>query len=313
VKKALVTGGAGFIGSHLVDLLVDRDTDVLVVDDLSSGSLDNLAAARRRGRVAVHVMDVTAPELRAVAARFEPDVVHHLAAQANVGRSLEDPVRDAEVNVIGTVNVLEAARAAGARKVVAASSAAVFGNPKRLPVTERAAQAPESPYGVSKKVMEDYLRLYRARYGLPYVLITPANVYGPRQDPGLEGGVVAIFTAAMLEGRRPTIYGDGSQTRDFVYVEDLVDAFARAADAGDGIRVNAGSGAETTILELHDTVAEITGFAGRPEFAAPRTGDIVRSVLDPSRAREAIGWEAWTSLRDGLTATVAWYRATRRS
>jgi UDP-glucose 4-epimerase len=312
MRKALVTGGAGFIGSHLVDLLVDRDVEVLVVDDLSSGSLDNLAGARRRGRVAVHVMEVQAPELRAVAARFGPDVIHHLAAQASVGLSLEDPVADAAVNVLGTVNVLEAARAAGVRKVVAASSAAIYGNPKRLPVTERATQLPESPYGVSKKVMEDYLRLYRSRYGLPYVLITPANVYGPRQDPGLEGGVVAIFAAAMLEGRRPTIFGDGSQTRDFVFVEDLVDAFVRAGDAGDGVRVNAGSGTETTILELYDAVAGLTGFAMRPDFAAPRTGDIVRSVLDTSKAREVIGWEAWTSLQAGLAATIDWYRRAAR-
>lgn len=308
MRKALVTGGAGFIGSHLVDLLVDRDVEVLVVDDLSSGSLDNLTGARRRGRVAVHVMDVRAPELRAVAARFRPDVIHHLAAQANVSRSLDDPLHDAGVNVLGTINVLEAARAAGARKVVAASSAAIYGNPRRLPVTERTQQLPESPYGVSKKVMEDYARLYRARFGLSWVLITPANVYGPRQDPGLEGGVVAIFTQAMLEGRRPTIFGDGSQTRDFVFVEDLVDAFLRAGDAGDGVRLNAGSGTETTVLELYDTLAGIVGFAMRPEFAAPRTGDIVRSVLDPSKAREALGWEAWTPLGEGLAETVRWYR-----
>jgi UDP-glucose 4-epimerase len=311
--KALVTGGAGFIGSHLVDLLVDRDVEVLVVDDLSSGSLDNLAGARRRGRVAVHVMDVQAPELRAVASRFRPEVVYHLAAQANVSRSIDDPVADAGVNVVGTVNLLEAARASGARKVVAASSAAVYGNPKRLPVTERTPQHPQSPYGVSKKVMEDYLRLYRSRYDLPYVLITPANVYGPRQDPGLEGGVVAIFVKAMLDGRRPTIYGDGGQTRDFVYVEDLVDAFGRAASAGDAVRVNAGSGTETTVIALYDLIAELTGYGTRPDFAAPRTGDIVRSVLDPSKAREALGWEPWTSLRDGLEATVEWYRGSARS
>jgi UDP-glucose 4-epimerase len=156
--------------------------------------------------------------------------------------------------------------------------------------------------------MEDYFRLYRSLYRLSYVLLTPANIYGPRQDPGLEGGVVAIFAQAMLEGRTPTIFGDGQHTRDYVYVEDLVDAFLRAADAGDGVRLNIGSGLETSVLDLYDTLAKIIGFTSRPEFAAPRPGDIVRSVLDPSKAGKVLGWEAWTSLEDGLAATVAAYR-----
>jgi UDP-glucose 4-epimerase len=235
-------------------------------------------------------------------------VVYHLAAQSKVSRSMEDPAGDADVNVLGTINVAEACRAAGARKLVAASSAAVYGNPKKLPVTERTAQNPESPYGVSKMVMEDYLRLYRSLHGLSYVLITPANVYGPRQDPGLEGGVVAIFAGAMLEGRRPTIFGDGSATRDFVYVEDLVDAFVRAGDAGDGVRLNVGSGTETTVAELYEALASITGFPTRPEFAAPRRGDIARSVLAIDKARQVLGWEPWTSLEQGLAETVRWYR-----
>jgi UDP-glucose 4-epimerase len=308
-RRAVVTGGAGFIGSTLVDLLVDRSWDVLVVDDLRTGSMDNLTAARRRGKVSVHVMDVRAPELAEAATRYRPEVVFHLAAQTKVPASVADPVADADVNVLGTINVLEAARAAGARKVVFASSGgAVYGHRVKLPATERSARRPDSPYGISKKIVEDYFRWYADTHGVAYTMIGPANVYGPRQSPGLEGGVVAIFTAAMLEGRRPTIFGDGTQTRDYVYVEDVCDAFLRAADAGDGLFVNAGSGRETTVLELYEALARIVSFERRPLFEEPRPGDVPRSVLDSSRARSALGWEAWTELEDGLASTVAWHR-----
>jgi UDP-glucose 4-epimerase len=206
-RKAVVTGGAGFIGSTLVDLLVDRDWDVLVVDSLRTGSMENLRAARRRGKVAVHVMDVRAPELAEAMERYRPEVVFHLAAQTKVPFSVGDPVGDADVNVLGTINVLEAARAAGTRRVVFASSGgAVYGRRAKLPVAERSARHPESPYGISKKVVEDYFRWYEETYGLEYVLIGPANVYGPRQDPGLEGGVVAIRAAVLrssVTGARP--------------------------------------------------------------------------------------------------------------
>ncbi len=311
-RKALVTGGAGFIGSTLVDLLVDRDWEVLVVDDLRTGSMDNLGGARRRGKVSIHVMDVRAPELAEAASRYRPEVVFHLAAQTKVPASVADPIADADINILGTLNVLEAARAASARRVVFASSGgAIYGHRAKLPVTERAARTPDSPYGISKKVVEDYFRWYSETSGLEYVMIGPANVYGPRQDPGLEGGVVAIFALAMLEGRRPTIYGDGTQTRDYVYVEDVCDAFWRAADAGSNVLLNVGSGRETSVLELYEVVARITGFERRPEFAEARPGDIPRSVLDASKARSILGWEAWTSLEEGLESTVAWYRRSR--
>lgn len=308
-RKALVTGGAGFIGSTLVDLLVDRDWEALVIDDLRTGSMENLGGARRRGKVAVHVMDVRASELADAMRRYRPEVVFHLAAQTKVPASVEDPVGDAEVNVLGTINVLEAARVSEVRRVVFASSGgAIYGHRAALPATERATRRPDSPYGVSKSIVEEYFRWYSEAYGLEYVLIGPANVYGPRQDPGLEGGVVAIFTLAMLEGRRPSIFGDGTQTRDFVYVEDVCDAFYRAADRGSGVLLNVGSGRETSVLELYEALAGIVGFDRRPEFADPRPGDVPRSVLDPSRARSVLGWEAWTSLEEGLEATVAWCR-----
>jgi UDP-glucose 4-epimerase len=308
-RRAIVTGGAGFIGSHLVDLLVDRDWQVLVVDDLSSGQMEYISAARRRGSVSVHVMDVRGRELAEVAARFDPEVVFHLAAQSKVQASVEDPLNDAEVNVLGTINVLEAARAARTRRVVFASSGgAIYGGRARLPANERATMKPESPYGISKKIVGDYFRWFREVHGVEYVLLAPANVYGPRQDPGLEGGVAAIFARNMLAGERPVVFGDGSQTRDFVYVEDVVDAFWRAAEAGDGLLLNIGSGRETSVIDLYDHLARITDFGKRPRFEAPRPGDLARSVVNPAKAKSALGWEAWTPLEIGLRKTVEWYR-----
>jgi len=311
-RKAIVTGGAGFIGSQLVDLLVDREWEVLVLDDLSSGSIDNVAAARTRGPVSIHVTDVNAPELAELVARSGPEVIFHLAAQSKVRPSVEDPIHDAHVNVLGTINVLEAARRGGVRKVCFASSGgAIYGGGAKLPTSETAAKAPESPYGISKKVVEDYFRWYRDMYGVAYTLCALANVYGPRQDPGLEGGVTAVFSLAMLEGRRPAIFGDGRQTRDFVYVEDVCDAFLRAADAGDGELVNIGTGTETSVLDLYGVVAKATGFGGAPRFEDPKPGDLQRAVVDPSKAKKVLGWEAWTPLADGIAKTVEWYRAAR--
>ena len=194
-RKAIVTGGAGFVGSHLVDLLVDSDWEVLVLDDLSSGHMDNIAEARQRGKVNVHVTDVCAPELGDLVGRFAPEVILHLAAQSKVRPSVDDPVHDARVNVLGTVNLLEAAATAKCRKVVFTSSGgAVYGGGAAIPTKETAKMRPESPYGISKKIVADYFRWYQETYGLDYTIIAPANIYGPRQDPGLEGGVVAIFS-----------------------------------------------------------------------------------------------------------------------
>lgn len=308
-RKAIVTGGAGFVGSHLVDLLVDGDWDVLVLDDLSSGKMEYLAEARQRAKIGIHITDIRAPELGDVVGRFGPEVVFHLAAQSKVRPSVDDPVHDAEVNVIGTIGLLAAAAAAGTRKVVFASSGgAIYGGAAKLPVKETAAKHPESPYGISKKIVEDYFRWYHEMHGLGYTLIAPANIYGPRQDPGLEGGVVAIFSQAMLKGRRPTIFGDGTQTRDYVYVGDICDAFSRAADGGDGMLLNVGSGVETSVLDLYAALATATGFGDEPIFEDPKPGDIARSVIDGSKAKSALGWEPWTNLEDGLTRTLEWYR-----
>lgn len=308
-RKAIVTGGAGFVGSHLVDLLVDRDWDVLVLDDLSSGKMDYLTDARRRAKIGVHITDIVAPEIGDVVGRFGPEVIFHLAAQSKVRPSVDDPMHDAEVNVLGTIGVLTAAAAAAVRKVVFASSGgAIYGGAAKLPVKESAAKKPESPYGISKKIVEDYFRWFHAMHGIDYTLLAPANIYGPRQDPSLEGGVVAIFAQAMLRGHRPTIFGDGTQTRDFVFVADICDAFLRAADAGSGALLNVGSGRETSVLDLFGTIAAATGFEDPPQFDDAKPGDVDRSVVDASKAKSALGWEAWTTLEDGLARTVEWYR-----
>lgn len=309
IGRAVVTGGAGFVGSHLVDRLVDEGCDTLVVDDLSSGSLDNLAQARTSQRLAFHQLSVEDRELTEVVARYRPEVVFHLAAQASVGLSVEDPVYDASVNVVGTVNVMAAALEAGARRVVnVTTGGALYGSKAPIPATERAKQAPESPYGVSKKVAYEYLVHFKKAYGLDFVSLAPSNVYGPRQNPHGEAGVIAIFTQRLLRRESPQINGDGSFTRDYVYVEDVVDALTRAIDDGSGRLLNIGTGIETSVLDLFGKLAAIIGFKGDPAFGPERPGDVARSALDASNARKHLGWEPFTSLDAGLRLTVEWFK-----
>lgn len=310
IGRAVVTGGAGFVGSHLTDRLVDEGCDTLVVDDLSTGRLDNLSQARRSGRLGFHQIDIRDAGLAEVFARFRPEVVFHLAAQASVARSVEDPVEDAAVNVVGTVNVLAATLEAGARKLVnITTGGALYGSQAPVPATERAKQAPESPYGLSKKVSLDYLRYFKASYGLDFASLAPSNIYGPRQDPHGEAGVVAIFLGKMIDRERPLINGDGSFTRDYVYVEDVVDALMRAAERGSGRLFNIGTGVETSVLELYRHLARLTGYPDEPMFGPERPGDIRRSALDASSAAKHLGWEPFTDLDAGLRLTVEWYRS----
>jgi UDP-glucose 4-epimerase len=311
VSRSVVTGGAGFIGSNLVDRLVDDGDEVLVLDDLSSGSLANLRGARSRGHVTVHQIDVTRNDVVGLVREFRPTTVHHLAAQIDVRRSVSDPVFDAMSNVIGTINMLEAARAAGAERFVFSSSGgATFGDTFNIPTPETQPRRPGSPYGVSKSVVEEYFRYYHDAYDLDYVSLGFANVYGPRQDPNGEAGVVSIFIGDLESGRAPTIYGDGSQTRDFVFVEDVTDAMVRAARIGGSRYLNIGTGVETSVVKLYELVVEATGADVAPIMAAPRRGEQLRSCLDASAAREHLGWEAWTSLPEGLARTVQWWRET---
>ena len=221
----MITGGAGFVGSHLADRLVDDDWDVLAIDDLSRGKVSRLSEARRHGSVAFHQVDIRSEELLDVSTKFSPEVIFHLAAQASVATSVKDPVLDADINILGTLNVIEAARRAESQRVVFVSTGgAVYGSKVKLPARESYIKRPDSPYGISKKAVEDYFRFSKETWGVDFAIIGPANVYGPRQDPFGEAGVVAIFSRACLDRTPPTIFGTGTDTRDYVYVEDVVDA-----------------------------------------------------------------------------------------
>lgn len=310
--KALVTGGAGFIGSTLVDRLLAEGHAVDVVDDLSTGSLSNLAEARATQgyELSFHRLDIRDPAVIELVAHRRPEVVFHLAAQADVRVSVERPAFDAEVNLIGTLNVLEGARAAGTRKVVfAASGGTLYGEPEKLPVPESHPQRPLSPYGVSKKAACDYLAAYRALHGIEFTALALANIYGPRQDPHGEAGVVAIFAGRLLSGEPCTIFGDGNQTRDFVYVDDVVDAFARAASKGSGLLMNIGTGAETSVNLLYETMAASAGVSTPAVYAPARPGELARSSLDPSRAGIHLGWKPWTTLPEGTAEVLRWFAA----
>ena len=309
--KTLVTGGAGFIGSTLVDRLLAEGHAVDVVDDLSSGNLANLSDARadQRNDLSFHRLDIRSPELVDLIGHRRPEVIFHLAAQADVRVSVARPAFDAEVNILGTINVLEGARAAGAQKVVfAASGGTLYGEPTDLPVKESHPQTPLSPYGVSKKSAVDYLTAYRDLHEIEFSALALANVYGPRQDPHGEAGVVAIFAGRLLKGEVCTVFGDGEQTRDFVFVDDVVDAFARAATKGGGLLMNIGTGVETSVNRLYTTMAAGAGVDVPAEFAPPRAGELARSALDPSRAGIHLGWKPWTTLEDGTKAVIDWFR-----
>ncbi len=313
--RVLVTGAAGFIGSQLVDRLLADGYEVVAVDDLSSGRRDNLAGAARHGSnrpgtLTVLALDVADPALAAVVGAHRPDVVCHLAAQVSVRESMADPLRDVRANVLGTVNVLEAARRAGTRKVVFTSSVAVYGLPESLPVPATAGLDPRSPYAASKVSGESYLETYRACYGLDFTILRLANVYGPRQDPAGEAGVVAIFTDALLRDRPTHVYGDGTQTRDYVYVDDAIDAFVRACgEAGSGQRYNIGTGVQTSDRELHTRIAQAAGSPAEPQEAAPRPGDLPAMVVDSGAAHADLGWQPRVELESGLANTVVWARS----
>jgi UDP-glucose 4-epimerase len=295
--RALVTGGAGFIGSHVVDALLARGDDVAVVDDLSSGRREHVPDG-----VPLHVTDIA--EIAPVMNEQRPDVVFHLAAQVDVRKSVADPAHDARVNVAGTASVLEAARAAGASRVLLASTGgALYGESVPLPTPEDTPPAPFSPYGASKAAAETYLALFTRLHGLSTMALRFGNVYGPRQDPHGEAGVIAIYAGAKVEGRRAIVYGDGTQTRDYVYVADVVSGFLAAAGSDATGAVNIGTGVETSVLELTQAIGV------EADFAPARTGEIARSCLDVSRAAELLGWRAEVTLAEGLDRTLAAARA----
>jgi UDP-glucose 4-epimerase len=306
--RALVTGGAGFIGSNLVDALLDQGAEVDVVDTLVTGRRSNLEGALGRG-ARLHEVDITdAAALTALVADVAPEVVFHLAAQIDVRRSIEDPAFDAGVNVVGTINVLEAARQARVGRVVNTSTGgAIYGDAKRIPSPEDEPPLPMAAYGQSKFCAERYLGWYSRLYGQSNVTLRLGNVYGPRQDPKGEAGVIAIFCGLIREGGRPKIYGDGKQTRDYIYVGDVVRAQLAAAEAEVGGEINVGTGRETSVLDLVAVMKELVPEAAEtfePQFEPARLGEIERSCLDVTRAREVLGFEAQASLREGMRATL---------
>jgi UDP-glucose 4-epimerase len=308
--RTLVTGAAGFIGSTLVDRLLADGHTVVGVDDLSSGRSENLGPAERHDGFEFVKADIVDADLTGLLAEVTPEVVFHLAAQISVKLSVDDPSFDSSVNVVGTVRLAEAARRAGVRKVVHTSSGgSIYGVPPCYPTNEEMPVDPTSPYAASKVCGEVYFNMFRNLYGLDCSHIAPANVYGPRQDPHGEAGVVAIFSQALLGGRPTKIFGDGSDTRDYVFVDDVVDAFVRASgEAGGGQRFNVGTGVETSTRQLHSEIARAAGAPDEPEFHPPRLGDLRRSRLDFGRAESVLGWRPQVALADGVARTVDFFR-----
>jgi UDP-glucose 4-epimerase len=306
--RCVVTGGAGFIGSNLVDALLDRGDEVAVIDNISTGHRWNLERALEGGAM-LHEVDVRdAESVSEVITSAHPEVIFHLAAQVDVRRAVARPAEDAEVNVLGTIAVLEAARQSGVRRVVNSSTGGgLYGEVDVLPTPETGPIRPMAPYGQSKLAAETYCELYSRLHALSTISLRYGNVYGPRQDVHGEAGVVAIFCGCLVEGRRPTVYGDGQQTRDWVEVGDVVQANLKAAASELAGPVNIGHGRETSVLDLLRALNEVSdrGPLGEPEFAPERLGEVMRSCLDVTRARQELRWEAQTGLQDGLRRTLA--------
>ena len=291
--RAVVTGGAGFIGSHVVEALLARGDEVTVVDNLATGKRENVPEP---ARFVEH--DIREP------LELDAEVVFHLAAQADVRVSVEDPAYDAQVNVVGTARVLEAARAAGAQVIFASTGGAIYGECER-PAREDDERRPLAPYGTAKLAAEEYLATYNRLYATEHIALRYGNVFGPRQDPHGEAGVVAIFLGRLAEGAPLTVFGDGRQTRDYVYVGDVARASLAASGAKGGV-FNVGTGRETSVLELAELCGRAAGVEPAIEHAAPRPGELQRSFLDPARAQDALGFRAEASLEDGLASTWAW-------
>ena len=308
-KTAMVTGGAGFIGSHLVDRLLAMEYRVVVVDNLSSGKLRNQNPA-----ATFHHVDITHPSVNEVFHREQPDLVFHLAAQTSVSNSTKDPIKDSEVNVTGTLRILEAARRQGVDKIIYSSTGgALYGDPEEDPCPDDHPVRPLSPYGMSKYLGEQYVGFYHRLYRLNYTSLRYGNVYGPRQDPHGEAGVVAIFAQAMLEGKQPEIFGDGDQERDFVSVEDVVEANVSAIDRGDGLAMNIGTGQKTSVNRIFELLKSIIGYKWGPTYGPARLGEVYQISLSSVLAARELGWNPRVELEEGLRSTVEYFRQTVHS
>jgi nucleoside-diphosphate-sugar epimerase len=310
--RIVVTGGAGFIGSNLVDILLDEGHAVTVVDNLSTGKFDNLMGvkdAAKENRFSFLHTDIRDDALMAAFKGKGQDAVIHLAAQPDVRLSVKNPVLDADVNVLGTINVLQLAAENGVKRFINTSSGGcVYGEPETLPVSEDAPKRPDSPYGVSKFVAEEYIRYYERARGISCCTLALANVYGPRQNAFGEAGVVAIFIGKILAEEDCTIFGDGGQTRDFVFVEDVVDAYRAALSRGAGEFFNIGTGLQTSVNELYRGIADIMDWEAAAIYAPARDGELDHIALEAGKAERLLGWKPRTSLPDGLSRTVDWYR-----
>jgi len=303
--RVLVTGGAGFIGSHLTDGFLARGDKVTVIDDLSAGRAGRLADAATLYKLSV----ADAPSIADLVARVRPQLICHLAAHIDVRSSVASPAADAHVNVVGTVSVLEAARAIDARVLFASSGGALYGRNAPIPSREDVLPLPESPAGIAKYCAEQYIGLYNRLHGTRHSILRMANVYGPRQDPAGESGVIPIFCASALAGLAPTVYGDGTQTRDYVYVADTVRAFLAAADTDRPGTWNIGAGTEVGVLDVVAIIDALAGGAAAPQFGPPRAGELLRSALAVGRAARDLGWRARVPLNDGVAAVYRWIEA----
>ncbi len=303
VMKILVTGGCGFIGSHITDLLVEQGHDVIIIDNLSTGRIENL-----NPKATLYQMDILSDDIETVFEKERPEVIYHEAAQIDIQKSIKDTVFDTKVNVLGTVHLLTVAAKFGIKKFIYASSAAVYGNPEYLPVDEKHRVAPISFYGISKHTPEHYIAVFADIYGFEYTVLRYANVYGIRQDPKGEGGVISIFTDRFLSGQTPIIFGDGEQTRDFIYVKDIASANVAALTHGNGEIINVSTNTQTSLNDLFIMMRNISGASVEVEYQSARVGDIVHSYLDNHKALSLLDWKPAYTVESGLKETIDYYR-----
>lgn len=302
--KVLVTGGAGFIGSNIVDALVERGDDVVIVDNLCEGRRENVNPQAR-----LYEISICDPELAKVFEQEKPDIVNHHAAQINLRKSVDEPLFDAQENILGSINVIVNSVRSGVRKLIYSSSGgAIYGEPDYLPADENHPVRPVSQYGVSKYCVEHYIELYARQNDLSYAILRYANIYGPRQNPFGEAGVVAIFARQMMRGERPSIFGPGNKTRDYAHVSDVVSVNILAMEQDANVTCNIGTGVETSDQEIYDAVAAALGYTEKPIYTEVRPGEIQRICLDCSRAKQELGWEHKVSLKEGIASTVAYFK-----
>jgi UDP-glucose 4-epimerase len=302
--KVLVTGGAGFIGSHIVDSYLENGLEVVIVDNFFTGKRENINPEAK-----FYNMDICSLELKKIFEKEKPDFVNHHAAQIDVRKSVNEPYFDAKVNIMGTLNILKNSLKYKVKKLIFASSGGViYGEVKDEPANENFLSCPISPYGISKLAGEEYIKFYGREFGLNYTILRYGNVYGPRQDPFGEAGVVAIFTNKMLKGETPIIYGDGRQIRDYVYVKDVVKANLLALEKGNNEIINIGTSIPTTVDELYHELKEIIKFKGKSEYAEERKGELKRSLLDRKKAKDILRWKPAYSLKQGLKETFEYFR-----